>query len=225
VQLSKQQQPEPADNSNDPSSSSSSSSESASVSKSSGDAAQDAKTLRGFAEDLIGLQLHRITDTLLERKWKDKDRDVVSDMELVKAKLAAVLVDLSSFEMYVAEVSAGQLTDSPVHSEGFWRDNVLLFEEKNFWLIKELGTLLDVVDDDTTLEMCVYDFGEFARFHPDGRRVIQKLELKAKIMKCMDHDSAQVRRAALLCVQKLLIRNWEQLGSSRGGIAALHSGS
>jgi len=175
-----------------------------------------------FAEDMIGLGLHRAIENLLTRKWKDND--VVVNMEFIQSKLRYVLRQLSSFDRYAAEANSGHLQQSPVHSEDFWKENFAKFSTRQFYLIQTLVGLLDS-DDETTLEMACFDLGEFARYHPDGRRVIAHHQGKLKLMPLMNHPNSNVAKQALLSVQKLMLTNWEQLNrSAKGGLAGLSKG-
>lgn len=83
--------------------------------------------------------------------------------------------------------------------------------------------------------MACYDIGEFVRFHPRGKKynlslfpeqpffsdgllliplsrsLIQALDAKVPIMNLMTHPDPAVQKEALLCVQKLMVHNWEYL--------------
>jgi len=115
---------------------------------------------------------------------------------------------VSSFEKYQAEVLSGRLEWTPVHSEQFWRENNTKFEEKSFALIKSLIGLLET-GTDLTMEVACYDLGEFARFHPDGKRIIQQNRGKLYLMDKMSSKKPQIARQALLAVQKLMVQNWD----------------
>lgn len=79
---------------------------------------------------------------------------------------------LSSFEKYQKELHSHHLEWSPVHSEKFWRENIKKFEDDDFKLIKRLITLLDNNKPNNQAIAC-YDLGEFCRFHPFGRTVLE----------------------------------------------------
>ena len=82
------------------------------------------------------------------------------------------------------------------------------------WLVTIcLIALLDG-EDEVTLQVACYDIGEFARFHEDGKRVIQQLGGKARLMRQMNSAHPKVAKQALLAVQKLLVTNWEVLTKS-----------
>lgn len=180
-----------------------------------------------FNEDMIGFGLPKVLGSLTTRKWKDTD--LIADLEKLDQKLDDKIMELSSYEMYRAEVLSGALRDGPVHTEQFWRENYNKFDENNFDLIKPLIALLNSEDDNIVSVAC-YDLGEFARFHPDGKRRIinQKLQTshgttttaKILMMGKMSHSNPDVQKQALLAVQKLMVKNWESLAGS-GGVASL----
>ena len=173
-------------------------------------------------EALIGLSLLPILDTLNKRKFKDQD--INPDMEEVLTALNATIARLSTFDMYHSEVISGNLQWTPAHrNEVFWRENIGRFEEKNYQLVAKLIDLL-ADEDDVVREVACYDLGEFARFAPEGKRVIGKLGGKAKLMLNLQHKNPKVSKAALLATQKLMVANWESLAkNSTGGVAALVS--
>merc|ERR1712154_627951 len=99
------------------------------------------------------------------------DTDLMADLEKLYQKLDDKIMELSSYEMYQEEVKCGKLRWSPVHSEEFWRENYQKFEENNFDLILPLIQLVGSQHSEIVQIAC-YDLGEFARFHPDGKRII-----------------------------------------------------
>jgi len=164
-----------------------------------------------FNEEMIAAGLLKTADALLARKWKDED--IVADIEPVKAKLDVAIIALSSFERYQAEVLSGHLEWSPVHNPQFWRENSTKFEEKSFAIIESLIKLL-VVGDELTIEVACYDIGEFARFHPDGKKFLQANNRKKFLMDKLSHKNPQIARQALTAVQKLMVTKWETLDKS-----------
>lgn len=179
-----------------------------------------------FNEDMIGAGLPKVLGSLTTRKWKDTD--LIADLEKLDQKLDDKIMELSSYEMYRAEVLSGALRWGPVHTEQFWRENYNKFDENNFDLIKPLINLLNS-EDHTIVQVACYDLGEFARFHPDGKRRILNLKIEtsrgtttAKILMMgkMSHINEEVQKQALLAVQKLMVKNWESLAGS-GGVASL----
>jgi V-type H+-transporting ATPase subunit H len=174
------------------------------------------------AEEMIGLGLINVIDTLQKRKFKDAD--IVPDMNYCYEILTSTIQKLSSFELYQSEVLSGALTWSPAHTnEQFWRENINQFEHKGFKIIQRLIELL-ADEDDSVREIAASDLGEFARFHPEGKRIIQKLGGKAKLMVNLQSKNPKLAKAALLATQKLMVNNWEFLAkSSAGGVASLVS--
>ena len=168
---------------------------------------------------MIGLNLIQHTDTLMKRKYKDQD--IISDMQKVSECLNETVRELSTFDMYSSEVMSGNLQWSPVHkNEIFWRENIIKFDEK---IIAQLIKLLSD-DDDTVREVACYDLGEIARFHPDGKKIVSKLNGKSKLMANLQNKNSKIAKQALLAVQKLMVSNWEFLAkSSQGGVASLVS--
>lgn len=135
------------------------------------------------------------------------------DVEVVYEKLNERVQDLSTFDEYAAEVRSGRLEWSPVHkSEKFWRENAQRLNEKNYELLKMLTRLLETSADPTILAVAAHDTGEYVRHHPRGKHVLENLGCKVKVMKMMSHNDPNVRKEALLAVQKLMVHNWEYLG-------------
>jgi len=165
-----------------------------------------------FNEEMVASGVNKTIDALNSRTWKDDD--LISDMDSVKKELDETIILLSSFEKYQSEVLSGRLEWTPVHCEQFFRENSTKFEGDSFSLIKSLTSLLSS-NDELTAEVACYDLGEFARFHPDGKRILTtnggKRELLAKMT---DYKNPKIARQALLAVQKLMVTNWEFLSKS-----------
>lgn len=163
-----------------------------------------------FTQAMIGSDLHRVVANVMARKWKDKD--LLVDMDLVAGTLRRRLSELSSFEMYLAELTSDNLHKSPVHNEKFWRENYTKFEVNGYDLIKKIVANLGS-EREETVEMACYDLGEFVRFHPDGRKVINSKEIdgKTKLMLHMNDKNVAVAKAALLAVQKIMVLKWDQM--------------
>lgn len=160
-------------------------------------------------ERMVGLGLVDMIKTLDQ----SDDSELKDNVKAVGATLKKFIAQLSTFEKYAAEVTSGQLQRSAVHNEAFWRKNSSAFEKGSYKLIRQLVGLLDSKDA-TTLEMACYDLGEFARFHPDGRGIISRFGGKSKIMRLMASPEQNIAKQALLCVQKLMVTNWEFLTKS-----------
>lgn len=195
-----------------------------------------------FNEEMIGHGLPSVVDTLSKRKFKDPD--VGADMSRIAAVLAETIRNMSTFDKYSVEVASGALSwNNPAHkNEIFWRENINQFDAKNFALVKDLirwaepaapglvvaGSIAGVGGpgaaerEEVAREVACYDLGEFARFHPDGKKVLARLRAKEVLMKNLQDKSPRVSKAALLATQKLMVANWEFLQkSSSGGVASL----
>jgi len=70
---------------------------------------------------------------------------------------------------------------------------------------------------DESLEMCLFDLGEFARVYPRGKSLIEDFKGKTRVMFAMGHSNPRVKKAALLCVQKMMVQNWEFLNKTGAG--------
>jgi len=165
-----------------------------------------------FNDDMIALGVLKIIPSLIGKPWKDDD--IAKILKQINDNLENTFEKLSSFEMYHAEVESKNLQWGPVHSELFWRENINKFEAKNFALIRRVVALLEESKDDTVLEVACFDLGEFARLHSDGKRMLESFKAKPKIMALLNHSSPDVRKQALLSVQKLMVQNWEGLSKS-----------
>jgi V-type H+-transporting ATPase subunit H len=194
----------------------------------------------GFEEDMIGLDVPKLAQTCLARNFKDKD--IEEDIKVIEKKLDRAIEELSSWELYVAEVRGGQLRKGAVHTETFFKENNMKFEGNGFEIVKKLITLLPTSLEegeekeekkysfeqkgaeedlaklkDESLEMALFDLGEFARVYPRGKSLIEDFKGKNRIMFAMGHHNPRVKKAALLCVQKMMVQNWEFLSKTGAG--------
>lgn len=87
---------------------------------------------------------------------------------------------LTSFEKYEKEIDSDNLEWGPIHSEKFWKENVKRFEDKDFLIIKKLIKLLES-DNEKNVAIACYDLGEFCRFHPFGKNVLENCNGKELI--------------------------------------------
>lgn len=164
-------------------------------------------------ENSIAMIQCKVLKNLLNLQQNPReDPDVVEDIDYLVEKLQILEQDMSSFDEYMNEVKTGRLEWSPVHtSEKFWRENSEKLNEKNYELLKMLITLLES-DQPLIVTVAAHDLGEYVRHYPRGKQVIEKLNGKQRIMHLLSHGDPNVRYEALLCVQKLMVHNWEYLG-------------
>jgi len=165
---------------------------------------------KAMCEEAVGAGLRDRLDMLQARKFKDDD--VPDIIEAIRARLEEAVLALTSFDRYVQEVSSRTLEWTPVHSSQFFRENMRRFEEKSFGLIRQVIALVtDAKSTELTVAVGCRDLGEFARFHPDGRRILQQYGGKKALMEKLSHKSPHIAREALLAVQKLMVTNWESI--------------
>eukprot|EP01103_Thecamoeba_quadrilineata_P000097 TRINITY_DN10076_c0_g1_i1.p1 TRINITY_DN10076_c0_g1~~TRINITY_DN10076_c0_g1_i1.p1 ORF type:complete len:460 (-),score=85.02 TRINITY_DN10076_c0_g1_i1:105-1484(-) len=161
-------------------------------------------------EEMIECNIVKEIDKLTQRKWADED--VIADLDVINQSLQKNMVELSSFTIYKQELFSGELEWSPVHkSEKFWRENHKNFEENNNKPLHVLVNLLRPSSKPLVLAVACYDIGEFVRFHPQGRQLLQNLGAKEMVMSLMNHDDPEVQKQALLSLQKMMVHNWEYL--------------
>ena len=125
----------------------------------------------------------------LQRSFGDEDISVLIN-ELLEV-LEKMVEDVSSFAEYKQEVMSGLLEWSPVHrSEKFWKENLKRFEEDDFAVLRQLALILKESDNPKYLEIALFDFGEFVRLHPMGRRIVANiLNVKSRIIELMSSSN------------------------------------
>lgn len=141
------------------------------------------------------------------------DPELIEDTEFLIDALQTSVQDLSSFDEYATELRSGRLEWSPVHhSEKFWRENAHRLNEQNYELLKIIIGILEHSKDALVMSVAAHDLGEYVRHYSRGKMVIESLGGKYLIMQRLSHEDSSVRYQALLCVQKLMVQNWEYLG-------------
>ncbi|KAJ3689521.1 hypothetical protein LUZ61_018685 [Rhynchospora tenuis] len=157
-----------------------------------------------FAAQMIDLGLPQIVQSLKAQAWSDED--LLEALNQLEEGLKDNIKRLSSFDKYKQQVLLGHLDWSPMHKDpGFWRENINNFEENDFQVLHVLMTILDTSTDPTALAVACYDLSQFIQYHPGGRLVASDLKAKDRVMKLMNHDNAEVRKNALLSVQRLFL--------------------
>jgi len=93
--------------------------------------------------------------------------------------------------------------------------------------------LVDLLQSDKpkTVAIACFDLGEFCRYHPFGRKlrfkkkkikiwklkkcsVLEKMKGKDYIMNKARGDNQQVKEQALVALQKIMIHNWQAIGTN-----------
>jgi hypothetical protein len=81
----------------------------------------------------------RVLDNLSQRK-KWGDADLEENIETLSTALRENIADMSSFDVYKAEITSGELDWTPVHrTEKFWRDNINRFSENDNEVLGYVG--------------------------------------------------------------------------------------
>uniref|UniRef100_A0A2R5L869 V-type proton ATPase subunit H n=1 Tax=Ornithodoros turicata TaxID=34597 RepID=A0A2R5L869_9ACAR len=172
---------------------------------------EDTEIQRDNAIAMVQCKVFKQLEILQGKKFDDTD--IVEDIEFLDEKLNASVQDMSSFDEYATEIKSGRLEWGPVHSsDKFWRENADKLNERNYELLKILVHLLESSKDPLVLSVAAHDVGDYVRHYPRGKQVIEKLGGKQMVMQLLSHEDPNVRYEALLCVQKLMVHNWEYLG-------------
>ncbi|KAI8342390.1 ATPase V1 complex subunit H [Chlamydoabsidia padenii] len=147
--------------------------------------------------DLLSFVQHLST-----RKWSDQE--LVEDIAYIQEQLQENFQSLTTFEVYASEVETGKLEWSPPHqSENFWRQNADKLNDHDHQLLKQLARLLSVAQQDSVLAIACHDLGQYVKYvSKDGKRQLEKVGAKQKIMELMTHQDQQVRYQALTATQK-----------------------
>eukprot|EP01122_Echinamoeba_exundans_P014816 TRINITY_DN67_c0_g1_i1.p1 TRINITY_DN67_c0_g1~~TRINITY_DN67_c0_g1_i1.p1 ORF type:complete len:466 (-),score=130.34 TRINITY_DN67_c0_g1_i1:73-1470(-) len=166
-------------------------------------------------EMMISCGILRALTLLSNKAWGDED--VEGDLRALFNTLEKKVNDLSSFDMYKNELLSKKLDwSSPCHrSERFWRQNVLRFEDDDYRCVRILKQILEEeAHNERALAVACWDIGEFVRYHPRGKLIMKNVNVKTSVMNLLSHESAEVRKEALLALQKLMVSNWEYLTQS-----------
>jgi len=165
-------------------------------------------------EVMIGSGIMDTLNMLNTKKDQFGDEDMVEDINYLEKHLEPIMNAMSSFDRFKHEILSDKLDpSSPSHkSERFWRENHSRFEEDEHLVLLKLKEIISSEEEDPrVLSIACFDLGEFVRFHPRGKVIIEQLECKLPIMNLLNHNSEKVKSEALLALQKLMVTNWEYL--------------
>lgn len=96
----------------------------------------------------------------------------LDDLRFLKETVRTGRRKLSSLERYERDLHARRFEWTMVHSSDFWKENATAFEADGFKLIERVRDLLadpEGTVDETTQAVALFDLGEFAVQHPQGR--------------------------------------------------------
>ena len=90
--------------------------------------------------------------------------------------------------------------------------NFIQFDNaENLHIIEKLANecLSDDVDNRVKAIAC-FDLGEFARYFPSGRAILDNHNVRTKMTRLMSSQNAssEVKKEAITCYQKLLMNSW-----------------
>jgi V-type H+-transporting ATPase subunit H len=174
---------------------------------------------------------------LRNKTWSDDE--VVDDLQVVADALAKSVKILSSVDKYRAEVKTGTLDWTPVHkSESFFREHaekfaplgkpMTEFDDLNLLcklLRDKVSMLHPSAEDNRTIAVICHDLGEFARWHPRGKKILNEdsalyndglKSTKSIIMAQMtESQDTEISKNALTCIHKMMVTNWQFLEPAR----------
>ena len=164
--------------------------------------------------DMASSGMLKTYKALLKKNWEDLD--IPEKLKTLEAVLLSKVETMTSFAEYRGELQSGYLEWTPIHTNvKFWKENLKNFEANEFEI---LGFLLDILQsstDYTSIAVACHDIGQIVRFHPYGRKLLTLpvlLGAREKIVALMQHSSPEVRRHALLAIQKIMVQKWEFIG-------------
>ncbi|KAI9272853.1 armadillo-type protein [Phascolomyces articulosus] len=157
---------------------------------------------------MLVAKLLPFTENLSTRKWSDPD--ILEDIDYVKERLQENFQSLTTFEQYASEVETGKLEWTPPHkSETFWKENASRLEENNFQLLRQLARILSTATSPVILSVAANDIGQYSKYaSKQGKRVLQEVGAKQRVMELMTHEDQDVRYQALAAVQKYMHQAW-----------------
>ena len=118
----------------------------------------------------------------------------------------------SSIDRFRTQVQRKQLRWGPCHTEDFWKENFIHFDNGDN--LKLIGILANECLDDSVENkikaVACHDLGEFARFFPTGKTILERHNVKAKMTYLMQSKTAssEVKKEAITCYQKMLMNSW-----------------
>ncbi|XP_075266323.1 V-type proton ATPase subunit H-like [Convolutriloba macropyga] len=171
---------------------------------------EDKDVVAQFVLSMIQCKVPKSIDLLGNKDFDDPE--LTEDLEAITKKLEESMQQISSFDEYSQEVRSHRLEWSPVHkSDRFWRENAVRLNENNYELLRILTSLLTLDNDALVLAVAAHDIGEYVRCYPRGRRILETLECKTKVMMLMQHPDSSVKYNALVATQKIMVDNWEYI--------------
>ncbi|GAA5913427.1 H(+)-transporting V1 sector ATPase subunit H [Sporobolomyces salmoneus] len=146
--------------------------------------------------------------TLQGRKFGDEE--IKEDVDFLVEELTKSFEGLTTYDEYKSELATGHLTWSPPHkNDDFWRDNASKLTERDREQLKTLVKLLISSQEPLTLAVAANDIAQFVKFHDNGKKAIEDLGAKARVMELMAHGDPDVKYQSLVATQRLMSHAWQ----------------
>ena len=158
---------------------------------------------------------------LRNRPWVDEE--ITKQLENLCDYFDQNYQEFTSFDKWSAQVRRKNLSWSPVHTEKFWQTNFIFFD--NAENLKHIDYLVQILQQteptnknqtaaslDTMKAIACYDLGEFARFYPRGKQILDAKDAREHLAALMgaNNSSAELKKEAITAYQKLLMHAWGQ---------------
>lgn len=160
---------------------------------------------------LVQHDFNRIIPVLLTRTFDDKD--IIDLLDEINETVEKKLTETTSIQCYLDEMKSGRMRWSPMHrSEQFWTENITVFENDNWALVRKLkGIINDKSADQTCVSVACFDLGEVARYHPLGRKVMNDLGIKNDLLELSNtsNNMPEVNKNAIYALQKIMLHRWD----------------
>ncbi|CAG8625297.1 3055_t:CDS:10 [Paraglomus brasilianum] len=156
---------------------------------------------------MLVAKLLNFCENLSSRKWSDSE--IQEDIAYLKVELQNNFQSLTTFDEYASELRSGKLQWSPAHeSEQFWRQNAHRLNENDYELLRILVHQLVTSSDTLVLAVSAHDLGQYVKYCPKGKKFLQEVGAKQRVMAMMTHEDPEVRYQALIAVQKYMTNAW-----------------
>lgn len=141
------------------------------------------------------------------------DEDLLEDLNNLTSMLSDYTSSQTTFDEYASEVLAGRLRWSPPHRDAtFWRDNARkILDENQAELPKKLMEIMQKnwEDEKQVLAIACNDVAWLVKEAPEKRGQLEKLGVKARVMKLMADENEGVRWESLRAVGEWLRYSFE----------------
>ena len=164
------------------------------------------------AEGVIEAGLPSALSRLQGRQWADAD--IPQTVAALAAQSAAVLPRLQTWERYRSELLTQSVHPSPLHSSAeFFAQHIELFGANHCAVLTRLlGMAEDGRLHSITRAVAVWDVGEVARTGDQGKRLIERVRGKQRLLRLADAVDVpdDVRHVAVSALEKLLVPRWDE---------------